>query len=77
MANARYLGVWFRVERGRLFITGDTSKLTADLRDKIKAHKMAIIDAVTDLPAQCTLPTVCLNVGHCNQCHHDAESEAA
>ncbi len=63
IADVRYAGMWFRSDGSDLYVIGDTTRLTADLQSKVKCQKLAIIDAVNQLPPDCRLPTVCLNVG--------------
>lgn len=77
IADVRYAGMWFRIDGDDLYVTGDTAKLTADLRSKVTRHKPAILEAVSQLPTACRLPTVCLNVGCCEDCQASIESEAA
>jgi|GEM_PF-5024272 len=77
MADLRYAGMWFRVEGDDLFVTGNTAKLTDDLRGKIAHHKPDIIAALNQLPPACHLPTVCLNAGYCAECEPITESERA
>ena len=77
MADLRYAGMWFRVEGDDLFVTGNTANLTDALRLKVKRHKPIIIATLHQLPDECRLPTVCLNVGYCERCRMNEESERA
>jgi hypothetical protein len=63
MCDARYAGVWFRLDGDRLFLTGDTSSLPPSFIAALKAHKADIIAALATIPDGCALPTVVLLTG--------------
>lgn len=77
MADVRYVGMWFRADVDDLYIIGNTERLTDELRIEVKRHKPAIIEALSELPSECERPTVCLNIGFCDQCRTSNESETA
>jgi hypothetical protein len=66
MCDARYAGVWFRVDGGRLFLIGETSSLVS--LPVLKRHKPSIIAALATIPDGCALPTVVLLTGRCRGC---------
>lgn len=75
MADCRYAGMWFRSDDADLYVTGNTARLTDELRWHIQQHKPEIIEALNNLPPSCHLPTVCLNAGYCGECKSIKESE--
>ena len=77
MADVRYAGMWFLTDGDDLYVTGNTERLTDVLRIEVRHYKTAIIEALCRLPSECERPTVCLNIGTCEQCQTSKESETA
>lgn len=66
MCDLRYEGLWFRVDGDRLFLVGDTARITEQAQAKVKPRKLDILAALATIPDGCRLPTVSLLVGRCN-----------
>ena len=66
MCDLRYEGLWFRVDGDRLFIVGNTTKITEQVQAKVKPRKPDILAALVTIPDGCRRPTVRLLAGRCS-----------
>lgn len=76
LASVRYAGMRWRVDTGRLFVTGHTGRLTDEHRAAIKAHRSELVTILEALPARCVVPHLCCVIGPCGHpCKQAARHE--